>query len=73
MNTYNQMAKRLGSTTNEIAEAADAWLEQGRSIDRAMKPQDSAILSKIGMIDSADATEYLTSSSNGLNYLLTVL
>lgn len=66
MNTYNQMAKELGSTTNEIAEAADAWLRQGRSIDETNELiKDSAILSKIGMIDSADATEYLTSSLNG--------
>lgn len=66
MNTYNQMAKELGSTTNEIAEAADTWLRQGRSIDETNELiKDSAILSKIGMIDSADATEYLTSSLNG--------
>ena len=66
MNTYNQMARELGSTTNEIAEAADAWLRQGRSIDETNELiKDSAILSKIGMIDSADATEYLTSSLNG--------
>lgn len=66
MNTYNQMAKELGSTTNEIAEAADAWLRQGRSIDETNELiKDSAILSKIGMIDSADATEYLTSALNG--------
>lgn len=66
MNTYNQMAKELGSTTNEIAEAADAWLRQGRSIDETNELiKDSAILSKIGMIDSADAAEYLTSALNG--------
>lgn len=66
MNTYNQMARELGSTTNEIAEAADAWLRQGRSIDETNELiKDSAILSKIGMIDSADATEYLTSALNG--------
>lgn len=66
MNTYNQMAKELGSTTNEIAEAADTWLRQGRSIDETNELiKDSAILSKIGMIDSADATEYLTSALNG--------
>ncbi len=34
----------------------------GRSIDETNELiKDSAILSKIGMIDSADATEYLTS------------
>ena len=60
------MAKELGSTTTQIAEGADAWLRQGKSIDEANTLiKDSMILSKIGMIDASDATEDLTAVLNG--------
>ena len=66
IDTYNQMAKELGSTTTQIAEGADAWLRQGKSIDEANTLiKDSMILSKIGMIDASDATEDLTAVLNG--------
>lgn len=66
LDTYNQMARELGATTPDIANAADAWLRQGKSIEESnMLIKDSMILSKIGMIDSAQATEYLTSTLNG--------
>lgn len=66
IDTYNQMAKELGSTTTQIAEGADAWLRQGKSIEEAnILIKDSMILSKIGMIDASDATENLTAVLNG--------
>ena len=66
IDTYNQMAKELGSTTTQIAEGADAWLRQGKSIEEANTLiKDSMILSKIGMIDASDATEDLTAVLNG--------
>ena len=66
IDTYNQMAKELGSTTTQIAEGADAWLRQGKSIEEAnILIKDSMILSKIGMIDASDATEDLTAVLNG--------
>lgn len=66
LDTYNHMAKELGATTTDIANGADAWLRQGKSIEEANSlVKDSMILSKIGMIDAADATESLTSILNG--------
>ena len=66
LDTYNQMAKELGATTTDIADGADAWLRQGKSIEEANSlVKDSMILSKIGMIDAADATEDLTAVLNG--------
>lgn len=65
LDTYNQMAKELGATTTDIADGADAWLRQGKSIEEANSlVKDSMILSKIGMIDAADATEDLTAIMN---------
>lgn len=66
MNTYNSMARELGATTTEVADAATDWLRQGKSISETNQLiQDSMKLSKVGMIDSADATQYLTSALNG--------
>lgn len=66
MNTYNSMARELGATTTEVADAATDWLRQGKSIAETNQLiQDSMKLSKIGMLDSADATTYLTSALNG--------
>lgn len=66
MNTYNEMAQKLGATTTEVADAATDWLRQGKSISETNQLiQDSMKLSKVGMIDSADATQYLTSALNG--------
>ena len=66
LDTYNQMAKELGATTTDIADGADAWLRQGKSIEEANSlVKDSMILSKIGMIDATDATEDLTAVLNG--------
>lgn len=68
LDTYNQMAKELGATTTDIADGADAWLRQGKSIEEANSlVKDSMILSKIGMIDAADATADLTSVLNGFS------
>lgn len=66
MNTYNEMAQSLGATTSEVTNSATDWLRQGKSISETNQLiQDSMKLSKIGMIDSADATTYLTSTLNG--------
>lgn len=66
LDTYNSMAKDLGSTTIQISNAADAWLRQGKTLaETNTLIRDSVILSKIGMIDSADATTYITSALKG--------
>lgn len=66
MNTYNSMAQSLGATTTEVADTATGWLRQGKSIAETNQLiQDSVRLAKIGMINTADATQYLTSALNG--------
>lgn len=63
---YNQMAQALGATTTEMTKGADAWLRQGHSVaDTNTLITDSMILSKVANLDSADATEYLTSAMKG--------
>ena len=66
--TYNQMAKELGATTQEVASAADSWLRQGYSTAQTNELiRSSMVLSKIGQIESAEATQYLTSALKGFD------
>lgn len=66
LDTYNQMAKELGSTTTQIANGADAWLRQGRNLEETSKLlENSMILAKIGMLDESQATDDLTAVLNG--------
>lgn len=63
---YNKLAEQLGSTTGQVAQAADQWLRQGHSIsDTSTLIEDAMILSKVSQLDSAAATEYLTASMKG--------
>lgn len=65
---YNQMAIQLGATTTEVTASADSFLRQGKSIsDTNELIKDSMTLSKIGQLDSADSTTYLTSVTKGYN------
>lgn len=62
----NKQAKELGATTKETADSADSWIRQGKSIAETEKlVRDSMVLSKLGKIESANASEYLTASLNG--------
>ena len=66
MNSYNQMARELSSTTKETAEAANEFLRMGESVaDTNELIKNSQVLSKVGMIESADAASYLISSMKG--------
>ncbi|MFR5728113.1 phage tail tape measure protein [Blautia stercoris] len=63
---YNQLGQAMGATTTEVTDSADAWLRQGNSVKETnILIRDSMILSKVGQIDSADATKYLTSAMKG--------
>lgn len=65
---YSVLAQKLGATTVEVANAADAWLRQGYSAKEANTLiQNSMMLSKLGQIDSAEATTALTSAMKGYN------
>lgn len=66
MKTYNSLAKELGATTVSIAEASNEWLRQGYTVTEVSDLiEASTYLSKLGMIDSSQATEYLTSALKG--------
>lgn len=63
---YSKMGQSLGATTMEISDAANSWLRQGKTLEETNELiKASTILSKVGSIDSAAATEYLTSALNG--------
>lgn len=63
---YSQMAKELGATTTEVANGAAEWLRQGKSVAKTNQLLESSmILSKVGAIESSQATELLTSTLNG--------
>ena len=66
LTTYSNLGKELGATTGQVAKAADAWLRQGFNIeDTNMLIKESTMLSKLGQIESAEATKYLTSAMRG--------
>lgn len=66
MDSYNELGQELGATTTDVSEAADSWLRQGHNIeDTNTLIYDSMVLSKVSDLDSADATEYLTSAMQG--------
>lgn len=62
----NIQAQDIGAITKDVAESADSWLRQGKSVkETGDLVYDSMILSKLGQIESAKASEYLTSALNG--------
>lgn len=64
--SYSEMAQELGAVTSEVAAAADDWLRQGYSLEDTNELiKTSTVLSKIGLIDTAEATQYLTSAIKG--------
>lgn len=66
LDMYNQMAKQLGSTTAAVAESAVEWQRQGYNIsDTNTLIKNSMLLSIVGMVESADAAQYLTSAIKG--------
>jgi hypothetical protein len=64
--SYIKLGQEIGATTIEVATSGDVWLRQGKSVqDANTLIKDSLVISKVGMIDSADATTYLTSAMKG--------
>jgi len=63
---YNGLAKELGATTIEVTKGSVEWLRQGKSISETQELLRSTLmLSKLGNLDTAQSTEYLTSILNG--------
>ena len=68
IDTYVAMAKKLGTTTMAVSEAAVEWQRQGYNIEETNKlVEDSMVLSVVGMVESAEAAQYLTSAIKGYN------
>lgn len=64
--SYSKLAKRLGATTEEIAEGSVEWLRQGKTLEEVESLMEATMtMSKVGAIDAGSATEYLTSTLNG--------
>lgn len=65
---YNELAKAVGSTTIEITRGSTEWLRQGKTIAETQELLKSTMyLSKLGNLESAQSTEYLTAILNGFN------
>ena len=63
---FNDLAKEIGKTTEEIAEAVNGWLRAGYEGQEASQLTEASMqLSTLGMISSADATSYLISVLKG--------
>lgn len=66
LETYNQMAQQLGTTTTSVAAGAVDWLRQGYSEEDARELlKQSMTLSIVGDMDSVQATDSLTSAMKG--------
>lgn len=65
---YNSMAKQLASTTTQVSQAADDYLRAGKSMKESNQLiKDSIMLSKLGQINSSEATEDLLATMNGFD------
>lgn len=69
MKGYSKLGRELGASTSDVAKAADSWLRQGYSVSEANElVTASMVLSKLGQIESSEATTYLTSAMKGYGY-----
>ena len=63
---YAELGNELGSLTQNVAESADSFLRQGRSIEETNKLiEDSIVLSKVAKTSGENASEILTATING--------
>ncbi|MGN6713773.1 phage tail tape measure protein [Anaerocolumna jejuensis] len=66
LSTYIDLGQQMGATGTEVADIASDYLRQGKTVAEANAlVKDSLILSKIGNMESADATTYLTTIMKG--------
>lgn len=63
--SFNDLGKEMGASTLEIARGSVEWFRQGRTVQETQElMRASMMLSKLGAMESADATNYLTSITN---------
>ena len=66
ISVYNKMAQSLGTTTQEVINASKLYYQQGLTTTSVLKLTEETVkLATIAELDSADATEYLTTAMNG--------
>lgn len=66
MNTYNDLAMQLGTTTQAVAQSAAEWLRQGYSVSEANELiKSSTYLSRLGFMDMNQSVTALTSVMKG--------
>ena len=65
---YADLAKQMSATTAEVAASADTWLRQGYSAQESETLiRNSMMLSKLGQMESSEASTALTSAMKGYN------
>lgn len=63
---YAALAHEMSSSVVDIAKGASDWLRQGKSLQETNELlRASTVMSKVGSLEAAQATEYLTSVLNG--------
>lgn len=63
---YNGLAASMRVSTLEVSKGALEWMRQGKTAQEAIElTRQSVYLSKLGNLEAAEATEYLTSALNG--------
>lgn len=66
VNSYSNLGEKLNATITDVIESGTEWLKQGQSItDTETLITNAMMLSKIGKLSSAEATQYLTSAMKG--------
>ena len=67
-NEYNNLAKQLGSTTEAVSQGSLEFIRQGKTVSETTELlRVSTMMSKLGNMDSVQATEIVTSIMNGFN------
>lgn len=66
--TLSQKGKELKATVGEMAEGADSFIRQGKTMaETETLIQNSMVLSKVAKMNSADSTDVLTAAMNSFN------
>lgn len=64
--SYNKLAQEMGATTLEVTRGSLEWIRQGKTQAETQELLKSTLmLSKLGNVDTAQSTEFLTSITNG--------
>lgn len=63
---YNDLAQAMGATTLEVAKGSLEWARQGKTVSETQELLKATLsMSKLGNMEAAQSTEYLTSTLNG--------